>query len=120
MAVKIKLTDNSRIVLQTMDGNIAAALEAMGIKGVNLVLWQMRQGYGKPIRITGDLQRDVQSEVDVGSKVVRIGNTLNYASYVHDGTSKMAGRPYILDGLSGAGHGKQLLQVAEEALKNGF
>lgn len=120
MAVKVKLTDNSKIVLDTLDGNIAAALTAMGIKGQNLVLHQMQQGYGKPIRQTGDLQRDVSFEVDEGRRVVKIGNTLYYAPFVHDGTSKMAGRPYIYDGLSGDGHGKQLLSVAQEHLKKGF
>lgn len=120
MAVKVKLTDNSKIVLDTMDGNIRAALEAMGIKGQNLVLWQMRQGYGKPIRQTGDLQRDLSYEVNKWRRVVKIGNTLYYAPFVHEGTSKMAGRPYIYDGLSGESNGKQLLNVAQEHLKKGF
>lgn len=120
MAVKIKLTDNSRIVLNAMQGNVVAALEAMGTKGKNLVLWQMRQGYGKPIRQTGDLQRDLSYEVDADAQVVRIGNTLHYAHHVHDGTYKMPGRPYLTDGLSGEGHGKQLLNVAQEQLKKGF
>ena len=92
----------------------------MGIKAQNLILRQMQQGYGKPIRQTGNLQRDVQYEVNERAKVVRVGNTLEYASYVHEGTSKMAGRPYIQDGLTGESHGKQLRKVAEEALKNGF
>lgn len=120
MAVRVKLEDNSRVVLKTMDGNVAAALNAIGIKAQNLILWQMQQGYGKPIRQTGNLQRDVQYEVDERAKVVHIGNTLEYATYVHDGTYKMAGRPYIQDGLTGENHGKQLRQVAEEALKKGF
>lgn len=118
MGVKIKLKDNSRIVLSTLEGNRKAALNAMGVKGQNLVLYQMRQGYGKPIRKTGDLQRDLSYEAD--DRSVRIGNTLHYSTYVHEGTSKMAGRPYITDGLSGEGHAKQLQQVAVEALKQGF
>lgn len=120
MATQVKLKDNSKIILKTMDGNVEAALSAMGTKAVNLILWQMRQGYGKPIRITGDLQRDVQYEVDTGAQVVRVGNTLNYAKHVHDGTSRMNGRPYITDGLTGEGHAKQLKAVAESALQKGF
>jgi lipopolysaccharide export system protein LptA len=120
MAVRVKLNDNSKVVLKAMEGNVAAALNTMGIKAQNLILWQMRQGYGKPIRQTGNLQRDVQYEVDERAKVVRVGNTLEYAPHVHEGTHKMAGRPYIQDGLTGESHGKQLQQVAEEALKNGF
>ena len=124
MATEVKLVDNSQIVIKQMDGNVEAALQAMGVKGVNLVLYQMRQGYGKPIRQTGDLQRDLQYETNASLSgsggYVRIGNTLNYATFVHEGTSKMRGRPYITDGLSGDNHAKQLQQVAEEALKNGF
>lgn len=120
MAVKVEMKDNSKVVLKQLEGNVAAALKAMGIKAVNLILYQMRQGYGKPIRITGDLQRDVQYETDEGAQVVHVGNTLNYAPYVHEGTRHMEGRPYILDGLSGDSHAKQLRAVAEEALKQGF
>ena len=123
MAVKVTLKDNSKIILKTMEGNVEAALAAMGTKAVNLILWQMRQGYGKPIRQTGNLQRDVQYEVMpkfFGGGVVRAGNTLDYSGHVHDGTSRMPGRPYITDGLTGEGHAKQLRSVAEEALVKGF
>lgn len=120
MAVQVKLKDNSRVVLKTMEGNVSAALEAMGIKAENLILRQMRQGYSKPIRQTGDLMRDVQYEVEEGLRQVRVGNTLHYAPYVHEGTYKMKGRPYIQDGLTGESHAKQLQKVAEENLKRGF
>ena len=120
MAVQVRFNDNSKVVLKTLDGNVSAALNAMGIKATNLILWQMRQGYGKPIRQTGDLQRDVQYEVDKAGRKVRVGNTLEYGPYVHDGTYKMAGRPYIRDGLTGESHAKQLRTVAEENLKKGF
>ena len=121
MAVKVEMKDNSKVVLKHLEGNVAAALKAMGIKAVNLILYQMRQGYGKSIRITGDLQRDIEEyETDEGAQVVHVGNTLNYAPYVHEGTRHMEGRPYILDGLSGESHAKQLRAVAEEALKQGF
>ena len=120
MAVQVKITDNSKTVLKTLDGNVPAALNAMGIKATNLILYQMRQGYGKPIRQTGDLQRDVQYEVNESSKIVSVGNTLEYGPYVHEGTYKMAGRPYIRDGLIGDDHARQLRQVAEENLKKGF
>lgn len=121
MSVKIVFTDNSDKVIAQMDGNVERALTAMGTKAVNLILWQMRQGYGKPIRQTGDLQRDVSYQVgNSGPNTVDVGNTLKYGPYVHDGTSKMAGRPYIRDALTGESHQKQLQNVAEEALKQGF
>lgn len=121
MPVKVTLIDNSDKVLTQLEGNKEAALNAMGIKAVNLILQQMRQGYGKPIRQTGDLQRDVSYEVNNSvPDTVDVGNTLKYGPYVHDGTSKMAARPYIRDALTGEDHKKQLQKVAEAALKTGF
>lgn len=120
MAVQVTLKDNSKIVLNQLKGNKEAALTAMGIKSLNLILHQMQQGYGKPIRITGDLQRDVQYEVDKSDSSVTVGNTLVYGKYVHEGTYKMTARPYIRDALTGENHKKQLEEVASAALKKGF
>lgn len=120
MAIRVNLKDNSKFILKQMDGNVSAALGAMGVKAQNLILYQMRRGYGKPIRETGDLQRDVQYEVNAHEQTVKVGNTLYYAPYVHEGTFKMHARPYILDGLTGENHRKQLQQVAAERLKKGF
>lgn len=102
----------------------------MGIKAVNLILYRMRQGYGKPIRQTGDLQRDVMYEVNDGNDSVEIGNTLEYAPFVHDGHAGHAvyikdvgwrvlpgghtpGRPYIRDALTGNDAAEKLRKVAE-------
>lgn len=75
---RAEVTDNSRAVIQQEKQNIKAALNAMGIKAVNLILWQMRQGFGRPIRKTGDLQRDVKYEVNKGAKTVTVDNSLEY------------------------------------------
>lgn len=120
MATKYVFTDNSGKILTQLDGNVERALEAMGTKAVNLILWQMRQGYGKPIRQTGDLQRDVNYKVDVGAQSVTVGNSLDYAEPVHDGTSKRKGRPYIRDALTGESHTSQMRKVAEAYLQEGF
>lgn len=120
MAVQVKLTDNSRVVLRTLNGNVSAALNAIGVKATNLILQQMERGYGKPIRQTGDLQRDVQYEVNENTKTVSVGNTLEYGPYVHEGTSKMAGRQYIADALMKDSSARQLQAVASENIKKGF
>lgn len=138
MPVKVVFTDNSDKVLAQVESNKKAALNAMGIKAVNLILWQMRQGYGKPIRQTGDLQRDVSYEVEnSGEGTVDVGNTLKYGIFVHDGHAghsvklksgkwitlpggHTAGRPYIRDALTGESHKKQLQAAAETPLKKGF
>lgn len=108
-------------VLKAMNKNASRAAKALGEEAVGLIVTQMKTGYGKPIRQTGDLMRDVnfkvQSEGD-GKLQISVGNGLEYAVHVHEGTSKMAGRPYIKDGIMG---GKdRLRQVAEEYLKEGF
>lgn len=118
MAVSVKFSDNSRTVLRQMDGNVEAALEAMGVAATGMIVRQMQGGYGKPIRQTGDLQRDVQHEVYASEGFVRVGNTLNYSIFVHEGTYKMRGRAYISDALSGKS--KELGQVAASELGKGF
>jgi hypothetical protein len=79
----------------------------------------MRQGYGKAIRDTGDLQRDVNYQV-IDDVTVEVGNSLEYAPYVHDGTRKMAGRPYIQDALMSRDNQRKLQRVYEQYLKQGF
>ena len=118
MAAKVKMTDNSRMVLRTMERNIEAALDAMGTAAVGMIVRQMESGYGKPIRQTGNLMRDVQYEVDPAAKRARVGNTLEYSGPVHEGTSRMKGRPYVNDGLSGKE--AELGAVAAPHLKQGF
>ena len=63
MSIEVTIQANFDQVSQTIEARKKLALTAMGIKAVNLILYRMRQGYGKPIRQTGDLQRDVMYEV---------------------------------------------------------
>jgi HK97 gp10 family phage protein len=112
----MSFTDNSGKVKDQVANNVKAALAAMGIEAVGLINRQMQSGYGAPIRQTGDLMRDVSSEVE-GDRV-NVGNSLEYAPFVHEGTSKLSGRPYIKDAIM---DGKdRLKQVAENELKKGF
>lgn len=119
MAIQIKLTVNADKIQTRLSGNIQAALTALGQKGVELTLDKMQSGYGRPIRQTGNLMRDVSYAVEnSGQNSVDIGNSLEYAPFVHDGTYKMAGRPYLRDALIG---GKdELTSVAEEYIKEGL
>ena len=119
MSVEIRFTDNSASVLSKVSGNVRAALTAMGTKGVGLTVDQMQSGYGRPIRQTGNLMRDVAYEVErSGKNTVDIGNSLKYGPFVHEGTYKMAGRPYLRDALT---KGRDALQQAAAAqLKQGF
>lgn len=130
MSIEVTIQANFDQVSQTIEARKKLALSAMGIKAVNLILYRMRQGYGKPIRQTGDLQRDVTYEDNDGNDSVEIGNTLEYAPFVHDGHAGHAvyikdvgwrvlpgghtpGRPYIRDALTGNDAAEKLRKVAE-------
>ncbi len=91
--------DHTQEILAQLNANAPAFLQAMGIEAVKCVNQQMESGYGKPIWQTGDLMRDVSYEVNAQENTVTIGNTLEYARFVHDGTSKMAARPYLRDAI---------------------
>lgn len=113
----VRFEDYSPEVKAKLEQNVKAALLAIGQKGVELTLNQMQSGYGKPIRQTGNLMRDVQYDMR-GENTVAIGNSLEYAPFVHDGTYKMAGRPYLRDAIMG---GRGAIQsIAEQYLKQGF
>lgn len=119
MAMQIKIVNHAPQALSQMQGNIKAALNAMGLKAVGMIREQMISGYGKPIRQTGNLIRDVNHAVENhAEKTVDVGNGLYYAPFVHEGTSRMAGRPYITDAISGGA--EELKQVAAQYLKKGF
>lgn len=115
----VRFTDNSKQVLAQLEGNVQVALAAMGVKAVGAVVDQMQTGYVRPIWKTGDLQRDVSYEVErSGKDTVDIGNSLDYAPYVHDGTHKMGGRPYLSDGIMK--NADEIFAVGQAYLKKGF
>lgn len=114
----VKFTDNSKAVKDQMSGNIGRALTAMGLKGVELTTGKMKSGYGAPIWETGDLSRSITSEPHPEKKSVDIGSNLDYASWVHDGTRRMKGRPFLKDALT---QGKNDLdEIGRKYLGEGF
>lgn len=119
MPFHITLNDNTETVQAQMQGNKLRALTAMGLKAVQLTVERMESGYGKPIRQTGSLMRDVSSEVENSAPgTVDVGSGLEYATFVHEGTYKMAARPYLRDALNGGT--SELSETAAEYLKEGF
>lgn len=116
---RVEFINNREQVLERMNQNAAAATMAAGVEAVGLIVRQMQSGYGRPIRQTGDLMRDVNFEV-VDARTVNVGNGLDYSLFVHEGTSHMAKRPYINDALNNES-GKEAVQKAYAAqLKKGF
>lgn len=113
----VRIEDHSGEVLSALKNGKRNALKAMGIVGVELVQGGMYTLYGHPIYDTGNLLESIDYEVDEGDSRVAIGTPVEYAPYVHDGTSRMGARPFLPDSL-GEGLAQQALrEVAEEQLK---
>ncbi len=119
MPVKVEFENNENIIKVRLDGNVRQALEAMGIEAVALIQGGMETLYGKPIRDTSTLMGSMDHAVRSNNKV-DVGTDIEYGKYVHEGTSRMKGRPFIRDSIIQPTAQDRLRQVAEEALKQGF
>lgn len=118
----IKIEDNSKLVLEAEEKAIEDALYAMGIKAVEGSVDAISGKYGIPKAVdTGRLRASISfitptdsgdsGEVNTHSKAgdkltgtaeknsVVVGSNVEYADYVHNGTSRMAGRPFLRVGI---------------------
>lgn len=121
MAVEFK--DNSKAVKAAMKQAKKKALTAIGQAAVEVTVDYMqntsRYGAGSKgagIYDTGDLQRDVNFRVRLADEMVDIGNSLDYAISVHNGTAKRAGKPYLFD--AGTENGDIWREVSEEYISD--
>ena len=112
--------DHGDEVRATIRANVEEALQAMGAEAVARIVGRMEGGYGSPVRLSGDLQRDVGYAPGSGEQTIDVGNSLGYAVAVHEGTSRMGGRPYIRDALCAAETMGALQSIAEACLGRGF
>lgn len=94
----LQFIDHSDKVLEVLSQSKEKALQAIGLTSVELTTQYMQTKYGKPIWQTGDLQRDLNFRVHEDS--VTIGNSLEYAPFIHMGTVKLKGRPYLFDAVT--------------------
>lgn len=109
------LTSHEEDVLRRVRAGTEEALAAMGDLAVALARAQMRGGYAQPVIESGALLADV-TWARTGEASISVGNTLPYARAVHNGTSRMAARPYLTDALeSGA---QQLFEAAAQVLRD--
>ena len=106
--------DNSAEVLSKLRGAIDGVAEQLKVDLVEGVQEKMLYGYNDPhgrdghteIVDTGRLFDSIQAEVKRVSQNtvdINVGATgeTNYAVYVHEGTHKLKGRPFITDGVQG-------------------
>ena len=125
----VKFIDNSAIILRRMDRNCTSAMKHIAEAYVESVQYQMLYGYHTPhgkdghteILETGALFDSIQAvpyKVSQNTYGVRTGSDIDYAGHVHDGTSKLEGRPYIKDGVLNATN--TVKEIVAEELPNGI
>lgn len=123
--------DYSTEVLRRVQGNLRQAANNVGDIARDAVQSQMLWGYtdvhGLPhnphteIVDTGRLFDSIQAQVNpINANVYQtvVGTAVPYAIYVHEGTYKLRGRPFITDGINAS---RAAIQNAiREAMRNGM
>ena len=111
----VKITDSSAAVKSQMSGNIAKALTAMGLHGQRLTTEEITRLRAVD---TGRLRASVAYEVDSPNKRVHIGTNVEYGTYIYEGTSRMAGRPFLTNAI--VNKRSEYQDVATKILGEGF
>lgn len=100
MSSRVRIIDNRAEARRKLDENIEKALFALGFAVVETVINYMQANYGNPIFDTGTLIRSITFDVDLQAKKVFIGTNIDYSIFVHNGTSRMRARPFLLDAVT--------------------
>ena len=134
----VKFENNSAEALDALKRDTERALYAMGVKSVEGAVEAISGGYGlDPAVDTGRLRASIsfitpedkgdggQSSANeqAGDKLegsaeqntTIVGSNVEYASYVHNGTSRMAGRPFLREGIDR--NKKQMQEQIEKIFK---
>lgn len=125
----VRFQDNSAIVLRQIGTNSQRAMQNAGERLVESVQEKMLYGYkdlhGNPphteIVDTGALFDSIEAIVKRDSQnafSVSVGTDIPYAGYVHNGTSKLKGRPFITDGAMAVQ--EELKEILATDLSAGF
>ena len=123
MRFTIRVENNSQLVLEELEKATERALYAIGVKAVEGSVDAISGRYDiDPAVDTGRLRASISfitptdkgdsgqpkpSNAQAGDELtgtaeqntVVVGSNVEYAEYVHDGTSKMAGRPFLREGI---------------------
>lgn len=127
--VNYTFQDNSDIVLRKVGTNSRSAMEKAAEIMVESIQEKILYGYhdvhGNPphteIVDTGRLFDSIKAQVRRTSQnayATEAGSDVPYAIYVHDGTRKLKGRPFITDGILAAQ--PELKEILSNELKQGF
>lgn len=124
LSFTVKLQDNSKLFKEASDEAIDRALYAMGVKAVEGSVDAISGRYNvAPAVDTGRLRASISFITAGGEKgdsglatppngksedklsgsaeknSVIVGSNVEYAEYVHNGTSRMDGRPFLREGI---------------------
>lgn len=114
MGFRFGIEDHRRDLLRAIDRGTKNALQAMGIAGVEIVQSGLYTRYGAPVVDSGNLVESIAYKTKSGRGQLQIGTGVEYAPYVHDGTIKMAARPFLSDSLGDETSLQALQEVAQE------
>lgn len=125
----VEFKSHADVVLRQLHGNAASTMDAVGELLVESVQEKMLYGYDEPhgkdghteIVDTGALFDSIQAETRTVSQnafAVDVGSDKKYMKYVHDGTSKLKGRPFIRDGVTDALD--EVEDIMQNHLRQGF
>lgn len=126
---KVTFKDHTDVVMRKLAGSLKSAADDVADVAVEAIQSKMLYGYndyhGNPphteIVDTGALFDSVSAEVSRVSGnafTVQAGAGTSYARYVHEGTSKLKGRPFITDGLTDAS--SEIESAIARALRQGM
>lgn len=101
--------DNTDEIAKELGTAITRALEEVGIQA---------EGDAKalcPVD-TGRLRNSITHAIDASDSTAVIGTNVEYALYVHEGTSRRKGQPFLTDAV--AQNADKYRDIAEKALKS--
>lgn len=114
--VDIKDDFHDELVKKAMEETIDACLEKCGINCEGYAKLYIEGYGGHPKRVdTGRLVNSINHRVRKSENSVVIGTNVEYAPYVHEGTSKMAPNRFLRDALED--YQEEYVQIFRDALK---
>ena len=124
---KFKTKDNLQSFKAALHRKLDTAFEALSDESVTWVRDKMLHVYHDPhvadghteIYDTGALIDSIEAQVDTKLFLFHkldVGSPLDYASYVHNGTRKLKGRPFIRDAIEE--HQNEFVDVIKQAIQD--
>ena len=119
MTITTHLDDNSDMVVRAMEEAVEAALEACGMKAEEYAKRELNGEFGSPKRIdTGRLAGSVAHSgvmKESNSRYIAVGTNVEYAPYVHEGTSRMEANRFLRNAVER--HEEEYRQIIRDASK---